>query len=66
MKLREYDVVRLKQDIPGHNLRKGDIGTIVVAYEPSSKDYEVEFCDTDGVTIALVTLNETILEKIEV
>jgi hypothetical protein len=66
MKLREYDIVRLKQGIPGHNLGKGDIGTVVVVYDPSSKDYEVEFCDTEGVTPALVTLNETILEKIEV
>ncbi|MBI1921547.1 MAG: DUF4926 domain-containing protein [Geobacter sp.] len=62
MKFNEYDVVRLRCDIPNHNLKKGDVGTILIVFESQSNDYEVEFCDEEGITLALLTLNEKQLD----
>lgn len=54
------DIVTLLKDIPAHNLTKDMIGTIVMIYQEPDlpKAYEVEFCDDQGKTIALVTLKE--------
>lgn len=57
MKYSLLEVVKLQQDLPGFNLQRGDIGAIVEVYSnPSYEAYEVEFCDTKGKTIALLTL----------
>jgi len=48
------DVVALLRDLPRHRLTRGQVGTIVEAYK--SGRYEVEFADSDGQTLALVTL----------
>lgn len=62
MMLREYAVVRLKRPLPEHQLPAGAIGAIVMVYE-SPPAYEVEFCDSDGITIALVTLKGEDVER---
>jgi hypothetical protein len=63
MILQEYDVVRLRRSLPEHHLSEGAIGAIVLVFaDPPA--YEVEFCDKEGVTLALVTLNEEDLEKV--
>lgn len=49
-----YDVVALLEDLPEHNLKRGQVGTLVEEWEPGV--FEVEFADTNGVTYALVTL----------
>lgn len=49
------DVIALLKDLPGKNLRKGQVGTIVEMYD--NKNFEVEFCDKKGETIALLRLN---------
>jgi hypothetical protein len=49
------DVVALTKDLPGLNLRQGQVGTIVEVYQPD--DFEVEFVDLQGKTYALETLN---------
>ena len=49
-----YDVVALLEDLPEHDLKRGQVGTVVEAWEPGV--YEVEFADTDGVTYAMVAL----------
>ena len=59
----EYDVVRLRRSVPEHNLERGAIGAIVMVYD-NPRAYEVELCDADGVTIALLTLGEEELEKV--
>lgn len=60
--MQEYDVVRLRRSLPEHNLAAGAVGAIVMVFdEPPA--YEVEFCDEDGLTIALVTLEEGDLER---
>ena len=51
----ELDVVQLTIDIPQHNLRSSDRGTVVAVYG-DSEAYEVEFVDADGYTRALLTL----------
>ena len=55
MKYKELDVVVLDKDLPAHGLRRGDLGTVVHAYEPSG--LEVEFVTASGRTEALVTLD---------
>lgn len=56
MKYSLLEVVQLGQDFPNFNLHKGDIGTIVETYLTPCEEYEVEFCDNEGKTIALLTL----------
>jgi hypothetical protein len=50
-----YDVVELAVDLPDRGLRAGATGAIVDEY-PGSTNYEVEFTDDDGRTLALLTL----------
>jgi hypothetical protein len=64
MTFNEYDVVRLRRALPEHHLAAGAVGAIVMVLdEPPA--YEVEFCDNDGVTMALVTLTADDLESAE-
>ena len=56
MKYSLLEVVKLQQDFPDFSLQKGDIGAIVEVYSKPYEAYEVEFCDTKGKTIALLTL----------
>jgi hypothetical protein len=53
-RLRVLDVVALIDDMPEHGLFRGHVGTVV---EPlRGHMFEVEFCDDDGKTYALVAL----------
>ena len=61
---KEIEVVRLKEDLPEHNLKKGETGTIVMVY-PKSKSYYVEFVERDGTTKALVELWRNQIEPTE-
>ena len=54
MTYRELDSVVLIRDLPEHELRSGDIGTIVHAHDAST--FEVEFLVASGDTSALVEL----------
>jgi hypothetical protein len=56
MKFRSLDTVVLDRDLPEHNLRRGDLGAVVMAHEPDG--IEVEFVTASGRTQALVTLTE--------
>jgi hypothetical protein len=49
-----YDVVALLEDQPEHNLKRGQVGTLVEEWEPGV--FEVEFADPNGVTYAMVAL----------
>ncbi len=62
MTLQEYDVVRLRRPLPQYELVAGAVGAIVMVFDDPPA-YEVEFCDKDGVTLALVTLVDDDLEK---
>jgi hypothetical protein len=48
------DVVALTADLPEHNLRRGQVGTIVEELAPQV--FEVEFCDDEGRTYASLAI----------
>lgn len=49
------DVVALLADRPMEKLLRGQIGTVVESY--GNGEFEVEFADNNGKTIALLTLS---------
>ncbi|QOC91775.1 DUF4926 domain-containing protein [Micromonospora craniellae] len=51
-----YDVVALREGIPDENLAPGAVGTIVHVFDHVPAAYEVEFADSDGRTVSMVTL----------
>jgi hypothetical protein len=55
MTIRLLDTVVLDRDIPEHDLRRGDLGSVVQIYEPDG--LEVEFVSASGKTEALITLS---------
>ena len=48
------DVVALTEDLPERGLVRGQVGTIVLVHAPDA--FEVEFCDNQGRTYALLAL----------
>ncbi|MCO6458762.1 MAG: DUF4926 domain-containing protein [Pirellulaceae bacterium] len=48
------DVVALTNDLPQRGLVRGQVGTIVETLPPDA--FEVEFCDNDGRTYAMLAL----------
>jgi Domain of unknown function (DUF4926) len=52
--IKNFDVVALLKAIPEKKLLRGQIGTIVEKY--TETDFEVEFSDNKGRTLALLTL----------
>ena len=63
MKYKLLDCVVLKHNLPEHELRAGDLGTVVEIYEPDG--LEVEFVKTSGETLAVVTMSENAVRPIE-
>jgi hypothetical protein len=53
--INELDTVVLTRDLPGTDLRAGDVGAVVHVY-PGASAFEVEFVAGDGSTIAVATL----------
>jgi len=49
-KIKLLDVVALVDDMPKHNLQRGQVGAVVEIFAPEV--YEVEFSDNDGRTYA--------------
>jgi hypothetical protein len=52
--LRLLDVVALTDDLPEHGLVRGQVGTLVESLAPDA--FEVEFCDNQGRTYAMLAL----------
>ena len=61
--MKELDIVVLTEDLPNHNLRTGDTGTIVFNHE-NDKAYEVEFLTFTGDTVAVVTLESHQIRRV--
>ena len=61
--IKELDRVVLTTDFPEHNLKTGDIGTVVLVHN-KKVGYEVEFVTLDGETIAVVSLLASQLRSI--
>lgn len=55
MAISELDTVALVDDLPKHDLKKGDLGAVVSVYSPDA--FEVEFVTAAGRTQALITLS---------
>lgn len=59
--------VALKEDLPEHGLRRGDVATIVEAH-PRTADHEpgysLEIFNAIGETIAVVTVRESQIEAL--
>ena len=60
MSFKLLDTVVLARDLPEHDLRRGDLGTVVELYPPDGalRGVEVEFATVAGRTIALVSLSK--------
>ncbi len=63
MKFDLIETVVLTKDMDEHNLKKGDLGSVVEIY--GDHDYEVEFVTAGGRTVALVPLNEKDIRPVE-
>ena len=50
-----FDIIELLTDLPSHSLCAGDRGAICEKYDNSQ--YEVEFTNSDGESIAVVALS---------
>ncbi len=61
--IEEHDSVVLRVDLPEHNLRAGDVGTVVHIYA-DSKAYEVEFFTLNGETLDIVTVEANQLRAV--
>jgi uncharacterized protein DUF4926 len=61
-KLEYLSVVALLKDFPEKGLVRGQIGTVVEVYSPTVG--EIEFCDQEGQTYALVTLSSDQLMRL--
>ena len=60
--IEELSVVALLEDLPEHQLVRGQVGTVVALWAPGT--YEVEFCDDEGKTYAMVALKAEQLMKL--
>ena len=66
---KETDLVALLQNLPEHNLHRGDVGTVALVCDPvpgdSSDFYIVEFMNVAGDTLAVVPLREEEVKAVE-
>lgn len=62
MSYSQFDVVTLAVDLPDENLRRGMKGVVIDVYHQPDEAYEVEFCDDEGKTLALLALTPEQLE----
>lgn len=58
----EYDTIKTLVD--KNNISKGTVGTIVLCHK-SNDDYEIEFCNSDGETIAFDVYNSKEIKKVK-
>lgn len=59
----EHQMVVLLAEVPGHDLKAGDVGTIVHCFE-SGDAYIVEFTTIEGDTAAVVTVGASTLRAV--
>jgi hypothetical protein len=67
MKIELYSQVALSQDIPDHNLKKGDVATIVEQIPPESlepKAYVLEVFNVLGDSVDVLIVPESSVESL--
>jgi Domain of unknown function (DUF4926) len=47
-KAQELDLVEVLEDLPEYNIKKGEIGVVVVAFDNPDEAYDLEFVDESG------------------
>lgn len=62
--MKELDLVVLTHDIDKHDLKSGDVGTIVHCYD-GKIGFEVEFVTAEGKTIGVLTLSKADIRPFE-
>lgn len=62
--IKQYDVVKLSHDLPSHNLKAGTYGAIVMVHHEPYRAYEVELVDSEGWTLAVLTLRDEDLSQV--
>jgi hypothetical protein len=65
MKVEEFDLVRLKRPLPALGLPEGARGTALIIYRKPELAFEVEFLDSEGESLGVVTLSPEDVEKVE-
>jgi len=63
MKFNELETIKTLKDFPEEGIKKGDIGTIVMAFTTPNEAYEVEFVNGDGTTRAMFAIIPEDLER---
>jgi len=60
-----FEDVIVTMDVPAHDIRAGDVGTVVEHHVVAGKEdgYSVEFFDMTGRTVAVVTLPSSQLRQ---
>lgn len=56
MKFKLYDCVFAVRDLPEYGISAGTLGAILEVFDTPHIAYEVEFCNSQGETVAVVTL----------
>ena len=67
MKFKMFSRVALKANLPRHQLRRGDVATIVEYHRPQPKQepgYTLEIFNAVGDTIAIITVRESQIEPL--
>lgn len=62
--INESDLVALLIDLPDVDLMRGDVGTVAMIHG-DQKGFEVEFVNASGKTIAVETLRQSQIKKID-
>ena len=60
--IEEHTNIVLAEDLPENGLAKGDVGVVVHVHK-EGEAYEVEFLAMDGSTVALLTLEASLLRE---
>lgn len=61
--LKIYDVVALLDDKPAHGLKRGDVGTVVEAFQSTDhhpSGYIIEFVDASGAVYAQADFTDAV------
>jgi hypothetical protein len=61
--IRESDLVALLIDLPDADLIRGDVGTVAMIHG-EQQGFEIEFVNASGKTIAVETLHQSQIKKI--
>ena len=58
----EYDVVKLKRELPGNPIPLGAKGTVLMVFGAPTEGYEVEFMDRAGNSLGVFTVHPNDIE----